>query len=204
VTVVDIHALHDSANDSSSCIVERIFREKQETGREPLRLIMLDELNKFCPDHGRSPLRELLIDIAERGRSMGVLLLVPSSTLGALTPPSSAMPQSRLWVASMQETSMPTASCLPRCVNERPFSYLVPWCCTSRSSQPLFPYASVSPIRDCRRGSIACTGRPNDIDHSTYGSWLMAQGVRAFAYSTRATGIWESNWVPNHGERTIR
>ncbi len=36
--------------------------------------IMLDELNKFCPSHGRSPLRDLLVDIAERGRSMGVLL----------------------------------------------------------------------------------------------------------------------------------
>ena len=85
VTVVDIHALHDSAQRFVvGAIVERIFREKQETGREPLRLIMLDELNKFCPDHGRSPLRELLIDIAERGRSMGVLLLGAQQHAGSV------------------------------------------------------------------------------------------------------------------------
>jgi len=76
VTVVDVHALHDSAQRFVvGAMVERIFQEKQESGREPLRLVMLDELNKFCPNHGRSPLKELLVDIAERGRSMGVILL---------------------------------------------------------------------------------------------------------------------------------
>lgn len=76
VTVVDIHALHESAQRFVvGAIVNRIFDAKQGMGREPLRLIMLDELNKFCPAHGRSPLRDLLVDIAERGRSMGVLLL---------------------------------------------------------------------------------------------------------------------------------
>jgi DNA helicase HerA-like ATPase len=85
VNVVDIHALHDSAQRFVvGAMVERIFREKQESGREPLRLIMLDELNKFCPDHGRSPLRELLVDIAERGRSMGVLLLGAQQHAGSV------------------------------------------------------------------------------------------------------------------------
>ncbi len=45
---------------------------------------MLDELNKFCPDHGRSPLRDLLVDIAERGRSMGVLLLGAEQYAGSV------------------------------------------------------------------------------------------------------------------------
>lgn len=85
VTVVDIHALHDSAQRFVvGALVERIFREKQESGREPLRLVMLDELNKFCPSHGRSPLRELLVDIAERGRSMGVLLLGAQQHAGSV------------------------------------------------------------------------------------------------------------------------
>jgi DNA helicase HerA-like ATPase len=76
VTVVDIHSLHDSAQRFVvGALVEWIFQEKQGSGREPLRLVMLDELNKFCPDRGRSPLKELLVDIAERGRSMGVILL---------------------------------------------------------------------------------------------------------------------------------
>jgi uncharacterized protein len=85
VTVVDIHALHDSAQRFVvGAIVARIFQQKQETGREPLRLIMIDELNKFCPDHGRTPLRELIVDIAERGRSMGVLLLGAEQYAGSV------------------------------------------------------------------------------------------------------------------------
>ncbi len=85
VTVVDIHALHDSAQRFVvGAVVERIFQAKQETGREPLRFVMLDELNKFCPNHGRSPLRELLVDIAERGRSMGVLLFGAQQHAGSV------------------------------------------------------------------------------------------------------------------------
>jgi hypothetical protein len=85
LTVVDIHALHDSAQRFVvGAIVNRIFEEKQASGREPLRFVMLDELNKFCPDHGRSPLRDLLVDIAERGRSMGVLLLGAEQYAGSV------------------------------------------------------------------------------------------------------------------------
>lgn len=46
------------------------WREKQGTGRVPLRFVVLDELNKYAPAKGFSPLRELLVDIAERGRSL--------------------------------------------------------------------------------------------------------------------------------------
>ena len=85
VTVVDIHALHDSAQRFVvGVVVNRIFEQKQAAGREPLRLIMLDELNKFCPNHGRSPLRDLLVDIAERGRSMGVLLFGAEQYAGSV------------------------------------------------------------------------------------------------------------------------
>ena len=37
--------------------------------------MLLDELNKYAPREGSSPLKELLVDIAERGRSLGVLLI---------------------------------------------------------------------------------------------------------------------------------
>ncbi len=85
VTVVDIHALHDSAQRFVvGAIVNRIFEQKQATGREPLRIVMLDELNKFCPNRGRSPLRDLLVDIAERGRSMGVLLFGAEQYAGSV------------------------------------------------------------------------------------------------------------------------
>jgi hypothetical protein len=76
ITVVDIHGLHDSAQRFVvGALTSRIFEEKQGMGREPLRLIVLDELNKYAPRAGRSPIKEVLVDIAARGRSLGVLLV---------------------------------------------------------------------------------------------------------------------------------
>jgi DNA helicase HerA-like ATPase len=51
--------------------------EDGDVGRAPKRVILfVDELNKFAPTAGRdSPLLHDLIEIAERGRSLGVVLL---------------------------------------------------------------------------------------------------------------------------------
>lgn len=76
VTVVDIHALHDAAQRFVvGALLSRIFEDKQGRGREPLRFVVLDELNKYAPKQGTSPIREVLVDIAARGRSLGVLLV---------------------------------------------------------------------------------------------------------------------------------
>ncbi len=76
VNVVDIHGLHDSAQRFVvGALLSRIFEEKQGQGREPLRFIVLDELNKYAPKNGRSPIKDVLVDIAARGRSLGVLLI---------------------------------------------------------------------------------------------------------------------------------
>ena len=76
VTVVDIHNLHDDAQRFVvGALLSRVFDEKQGLGREPLRFIVLDELNKYAPRQGTSPIKELLVDIAARGRSLGVLLI---------------------------------------------------------------------------------------------------------------------------------
>lgn len=76
VTVVDIHSLHDDAQRFVvGALLSRVFEEKQGLGREPLRFILLDELNKYAPRQGTSPIKELLVDIAARGRSLGVLLI---------------------------------------------------------------------------------------------------------------------------------
>lgn len=76
VVVVDIHALHDAAQRFVvGALLSRIFEEKQGRGREPLRFIVLDELNKYAPRTGHSPIKEVLVDIAARGRSLGVLLI---------------------------------------------------------------------------------------------------------------------------------
>ncbi len=74
--VVDISTLHDDAQRFVvGALLDRVWREKEGTGRTPLRFIVLDELNKYAPAHGFSPLKDLLVDIAERGRSLGVLLI---------------------------------------------------------------------------------------------------------------------------------
>lgn len=76
ITVVDLHGLHDSAQRFIvGALLSGIFEEKQGRGREPLRYIVLDELNKYAPREGTSPIKEVLVDIAARGRSLGVLLL---------------------------------------------------------------------------------------------------------------------------------
>ncbi len=87
VTVVDIHALHDSAQRFVvGALADRIFTDKQGSGRDPLRIIMMDEANKFAPEAGRSPLKDLLVDIAERGRSMGVILFSAQQHAGSVAP----------------------------------------------------------------------------------------------------------------------
>ena len=74
--VVDISRLHDDAQRFVvGALLDSVWREKQGSGREPLRFVVLDELNKYAPAKGYSPLKELLVDIAERGRSLGVLLV---------------------------------------------------------------------------------------------------------------------------------
>lgn len=74
--VVDISRLHDDAQRFVvGALLDRIWRDKHGTGRTPLRFVVLDELNKYAPTSGFSPLKELLTDIAERGRSLGVLLI---------------------------------------------------------------------------------------------------------------------------------
>lgn len=76
LNVVDIHSLHDSAQRFVvGALVTAQFEAKQGSGRLPLRIVVLDELNKYAPRVGTSPIKEVLVDIAARGRSLGVLLL---------------------------------------------------------------------------------------------------------------------------------
>ncbi|HEY0798207.1 MAG TPA: ATP-binding protein [Candidatus Baltobacteraceae bacterium] len=76
VSVIDIHSLHDDAQRFVvGALLFQIFDAKQGTGREPLQFIVLDELNKYAPREGSSPIKELLVDIAARGRSLGVILI---------------------------------------------------------------------------------------------------------------------------------
>ena len=76
VSVVDIHTLHDDAQRFVvGALLDQVWQEKQAGGREPLSFVLLDELNKYAPRDGRSPIKEMLVDIAARGRSLGVILI---------------------------------------------------------------------------------------------------------------------------------
>jgi DNA helicase HerA-like ATPase len=82
VTVVDIHRLHAVAQMFVvGALVKRAMEDKAATGASrPLLFVVLDELNKYAPRTGWSPLGELLLDVAERGRSLGVSLLGAQQT----------------------------------------------------------------------------------------------------------------------------
>jgi hypothetical protein len=42
--------------------------------------VVLDELNKYAPREGDSPIKQILLDVAERGRSLGVILIGAQQT----------------------------------------------------------------------------------------------------------------------------
>ncbi len=82
VTVVDIHNLTERAQRFVVGVtVKRAFEAKEETGaRHPLLFVVLDELNKYAPREGTSPIKEILLDVAERGRSLGIILIGAQQT----------------------------------------------------------------------------------------------------------------------------
>ena len=82
VTVVDIHNLHDRAKRFvTGVVIKRLFEHKERMGRrEPLAFLVLDELNRYAPREGWSPIKEVLLDVAERGRSLGIILVGAEQT----------------------------------------------------------------------------------------------------------------------------
>ncbi|MCX7783090.1 MAG: ATP-binding protein [Meiothermus sp.] len=81
VSVVDIHQL---SAQGQMFVVGSILREvfgRKERGDFGGRVfVVLDELNKYAPRDGESPIKDILLDIAERGRSLGVILIGAQQT----------------------------------------------------------------------------------------------------------------------------
>jgi DNA helicase HerA-like ATPase len=82
VTVVDLHNLNDRAKRFVvGATVRRAFEDKEASGQsEELLFLVVDELNKYAPREGSSPIKEMLLDVAERGRSLGVILIGAQQT----------------------------------------------------------------------------------------------------------------------------
>lgn len=82
VTVVDLHNLNDRAKRFVVGVtLRKAFEDKERAGQSrELLIVVLDELNKYAPREGTSPIKEVLLDIAERGRSLGVILIGAQQT----------------------------------------------------------------------------------------------------------------------------
>ncbi len=76
VTVVHLTPLHDFAQRFVvGTLLAQTFEAKETGTRDPIEFVVLDELNKYAPRDGQSPIKDTLIDIAQRGRSLGVILI---------------------------------------------------------------------------------------------------------------------------------
>src|SRR3712207_3702804 len=82
VTVVDLHNLNDRAKRFVvGVVLRKTFEDKERSGQaRPLLFVVLDELNKYAPREGSSPIKEILLDVAERGRSLGIILIGAQQT----------------------------------------------------------------------------------------------------------------------------
>ena len=80
VNVVDIHSLAPLAQMFVVGVLLRRVFEEQEARSQGQVFIVLDELNKYAPSEGDSPIKDVLLDIAERGRSLGIILIGAQQT----------------------------------------------------------------------------------------------------------------------------
>jgi DNA helicase HerA-like ATPase len=81
VTVVDLHNLPERAQRFVvGVVLAAETARKEAAGPGGLLFTMIDELNKYAPREGSSPIKEVLLDIAERGRSLGVILIGAQQT----------------------------------------------------------------------------------------------------------------------------
>ena len=81
VTVVDLHNLPERAQRFVvGVVLAAETARKEASGTAGLLFTMIDELNKYAPREGSSPIKEVLLDIAERGRSLGIILIGAQQT----------------------------------------------------------------------------------------------------------------------------
>lgn len=93
--VVDIAKLGDDEQTLVfGDILRTVYRIKSEDAEERTEttdvpekiLIFVDELNKYAPSGAESPITSQVLDVAERGRSLGVILLSAQQFMSAVHP----------------------------------------------------------------------------------------------------------------------
>jgi len=81
VTVVDLHNLPERAQRFVvGVVLAAETARKEAAGPGSLLFTMIDELNKYAPREGGSPIKDVLLDVAERGRSLGIILIGAQQT----------------------------------------------------------------------------------------------------------------------------
>jgi DNA helicase HerA-like ATPase len=80
VHVIDLHTLAPLAQMFVVGVLLRQVFEEREARARGKTFVVLDELNKYAPAEGDSPIKDVLLDIAERGRSLGIILIGAQQT----------------------------------------------------------------------------------------------------------------------------
>ena len=76
LSVVDVHALHaDAQRFVVASVLAQVWAQHENSTAQGKTFVVLDELNKYAPRQGGSPIKSLLVDVAARGRSLGVILV---------------------------------------------------------------------------------------------------------------------------------
>ncbi|TBH21413.1 ATP-binding protein [Thermus thermamylovorans] len=81
VHVVDLAKLRPQAQMFVvGALLKDLFERKERGQYRGQVFVVLDELNKYAPRDEESPIKDVLLDIAERGRSLGVILIGAQQT----------------------------------------------------------------------------------------------------------------------------
>lgn len=81
INVIDIHSLPQAAQMFTvGVLLRQVFAARESGSGGGKVFVVLDELNKYAPAEGDSPIKEVMLDIAERGRSLGVILIGAQQT----------------------------------------------------------------------------------------------------------------------------
>lgn len=87
LTVIDIHNLNEKSKlFVVSSILYLIYLKKEEENDLNKYFFVIDELNKYCPYSNDTPIKDVIIDIAERGRSLGIILIGAQQTASQVDP----------------------------------------------------------------------------------------------------------------------
>ena len=77
MNVVDVNRLSQRARSFVvASVLQAVLQGRESQGSQHPRVyLMLDELNQYAPREGMGPIGRVLLDIAERGRSLGIILV---------------------------------------------------------------------------------------------------------------------------------